>query len=75
MTEYYAACRACTMRIIRPIALALELPADFFSKDFTHPIMTLRLLHYNDSISVPGEVFPLGIRLRMLPRPSRIAAS
>lgn len=44
------------MRIIRLIALALDLPADHFDKDFTRPIASLRPLHYSASVSSPEKV-------------------
>ena len=56
MLAYHKACLECTMRIIRLLALALDLPANFFDKDFTHPIASLRPLHYMPSVSLPDQV-------------------
>lgn len=56
MMAYHSACLACTLRIIRLIALALDLPATFFDKDFTRPIVSLRPLHYAPITSMPHKV-------------------
>ncbi|MDP3418311.1 isopenicillin N synthase family oxygenase [Falsiroseomonas sp.] len=43
---YQAAMEAFCRRLLRPIALALKLPADFLLKWFETPTTFLRLLHY-----------------------------
>lgn len=44
--EYFEAVRGLGMRLLRLLALSLELPADYFASSFTHPILSLRPLHY-----------------------------
>lgn len=56
MMQYHSACLACTLRINKLIAIALDLPASFFDADFTRPIVSLRPLHYAPSISAPEKV-------------------
>lgn len=55
MMQYHSACLACTLRINKLIAIALDLPASFFDADFTRPIVSLRPLHYAPSISAPEK--------------------
>lgn len=57
MMNYHKACIDCTLRINRLIALALDLPATFFDKDFTTLIASLRPLHYSAVESIPDEVW------------------
>ena len=56
MMAYHSACLACTLRIVRLIALTLDLPPDFFDQDFTRPIVSLRPLHYSAVPSAPEQV-------------------
>jgi isopenicillin N synthase-like dioxygenase len=44
--EYDAAMRAFCQRLLRPMALALGLPPDWFGPHFEQPTTFLRLLHY-----------------------------
>ncbi len=43
---YEAAMRAFCLQLLRPMALALDLPADWFAPHFARPTTFLRLLHY-----------------------------
>ncbi|KAK9789927.1 hypothetical protein WJX73_006573 [Symbiochloris irregularis] len=55
MEAYHKACIGCTMRINRLIALALDLPATYFDKDFVKLMALLRPLHYACVASSPDE--------------------
>ena len=44
--EYYAAMERMTTRLVPIIALALDLPADYFAAAFAEPNCTIRLIHY-----------------------------
>lgn len=44
--SYATAMRAICLRLLRPMALALGLPADWFAPYFEQPTTFLRLLHY-----------------------------
>lgn len=46
MTEYFGALSGLGERLMRGIALSLELPEDHFKSFCTDPMATLRLLHY-----------------------------
>jgi isopenicillin N synthase-like dioxygenase len=52
---YYAANRKLGMRVIRLIALALDLPSDYFDAYFEKPTMLLRPLHYVSKPSDPEQ--------------------
>ena len=43
---YEAAMRAFCLKLLRPMALALDLPSDWFAPHFAKPTTFLRLLHY-----------------------------
>jgi isopenicillin N synthase-like dioxygenase len=45
-TAYYAAMEAMTTRLVPIVAMALDLPADYFAKSFSQPNCTIRLIHY-----------------------------
>jgi isopenicillin N synthase-like dioxygenase len=45
-TAYYAAMEAMTTRLVPVVALALDLPADYFAAAFAEPNGTIRLIHY-----------------------------
>ena len=45
-TAYYAAMEAMTTRLVPVVALALDLPADYFAEAFAEPNCTIRLIHY-----------------------------
>jgi isopenicillin N synthase-like dioxygenase len=45
-TAYYAAMEAMATRIVPVVAMALDLPADFFTEAFAAPNCTIRLIHY-----------------------------
>jgi isopenicillin N synthase-like dioxygenase len=45
-TAYYAAMEAMTTRLVPIVALALDLPADYFVQAFAEPSGTIRLIHY-----------------------------
>src|SRR6266851_9345752 len=44
--EYYAAMERMTTRLVPIIALALDLPADYFAAAFAEPNCAIRLIHY-----------------------------
>ena len=45
-TAYYAAMEAMTTRLVPVVAMALDLPADYFADAFAEPNCTIRLIHY-----------------------------
>jgi isopenicillin N synthase-like dioxygenase len=45
-TAYYAAMEAMTTRLVPIVALALDLPPDYFAAAFAEPNCTIRLIHY-----------------------------
>jgi isopenicillin N synthase-like dioxygenase len=45
-TAYYAAMEAMTTRLVPIVAMALDLPADYFAEPFAQPNCTIRLIHY-----------------------------
>jgi isopenicillin N synthase-like dioxygenase len=45
-TAYYAAMEAMATRLVPVVAMALELPADYFAEAFAAPNCTIRLIHY-----------------------------
>ena len=45
-TAHYAAMEAMTTRLVPIVALALDLPADYFAEAFAEPNCTIRLIHY-----------------------------
>jgi isopenicillin N synthase-like dioxygenase len=45
-TAYYAAMEAMTRRLVPVVAMALDLPSDYFAKAFAEPNCTIRLIHY-----------------------------
>ena len=47
MLAYFRAVHTLGMRLLRPLALSLGLPADFFLLKFSDPMEALRLLHYS----------------------------
>lgn len=56
MEAYYAGLLALGGRVMRLIALTLELPEDWFAQRFTRPIASLRPLRYSARVSKPEEV-------------------
>ncbi len=61
MLSYHAAMSKLGLRVVRLLASSLNLPPNFFDSDFTKPMATLRLLHYNDQTSDPNRgVFAAG---------------
>jgi isopenicillin N synthase-like dioxygenase len=46
LEEYYAALRGLAGQVTHAIAVALELPEDYFDAWFTHPMVILSPLHY-----------------------------
>ena len=46
MTAYYAVMAAMTTRLVPIIAMALDLPPDYFADAFAEPNGTIRLIHY-----------------------------
>src|SRR5262249_35308661 len=45
-TAYYAAMEAMTTRLVPLVAMALDLPSDYFAEAFAEPNCTIRLIHY-----------------------------
>src|SRR5215831_5386011 len=45
-TAYYHAMETMTTRLVPIVALALDLPADYFAEAFAEPNCTIRLIHY-----------------------------
>ncbi len=66
LEEFYDAGMAMSRRILRLLALSLDLPPPWFLDRFKKPLTTLRLLHYSAQPSKPDEVrdnrFIMGIR-------------
>jgi isopenicillin N synthase-like dioxygenase len=46
MTAYYTAMKAMTTRLVPIVAMALDLPPDYFAAAFAEPNCTIRLIHY-----------------------------
>jgi isopenicillin N synthase-like dioxygenase len=46
MTAYYAAMEAMTTQLVPIVAMALDLPPDYFAAAFAEPNCTIRLIHY-----------------------------
>jgi isopenicillin N synthase-like dioxygenase len=46
MTAYYTAMQAMTTRLVPIVAMALDLPPDYFAAAFAEPNCTIRLIHY-----------------------------
>jgi len=48
-------------KVVRLLALALELPGDYFDASFSAPMTTVRLLHYSNQLSKPERgIFAAG---------------
>jgi isopenicillin N synthase-like dioxygenase len=61
MTAYFAEMSQLGHRLLRLVALALDLDADFFRPHFDRSMEVLRLLHYSDTVSDPDAgVFGAG---------------
>jgi isopenicillin N synthase-like dioxygenase len=45
-TAYYAAMEAMTTRLVPLVAMALDLPPNYFAEAFAEPNCTIRLIHY-----------------------------
>jgi len=45
-TAYFAAMEAMTTRLVPVVAMALNLPPDYFAEAFAEPNCTIRLIHY-----------------------------
>uniref|UniRef100_A0A7R9YQ36 Fe2OG dioxygenase domain-containing protein n=1 Tax=Chlamydomonas euryale TaxID=1486919 RepID=A0A7R9YQ36_9CHLO len=60
-TRYFNALWALGTKLLRLVALALDLPPDHFDPHFQQPIVSLRPLHYSGTKSAPGDgVFGAG---------------
>lgn len=58
VTAYERAINAFCLRLLRPLGLALDLPADWFSPYFDRPTTFLRLLHYPPQpVDAPDDAF------------------
>lgn len=51
MQTYFQAVHNLGMRMLRILALSLNLPANFFDAEFSRPMEALRLLHYSEEQS------------------------
>ncbi|EFJ48980.1 hypothetical protein VOLCADRAFT_59825, partial [Volvox carteri f. nagariensis] len=59
--QYYEALYGLGMRLLRLVALSLDLPPDYFAAAFDRPMVALRPLHYSGERSDPGAgVFGAG---------------
>jgi isopenicillin N synthase-like dioxygenase len=56
--QYIAAATRLGMQLLRLVARALELPADFFDPMFDRPMLFLRPLHYIPRRSQPKKARP-----------------
>jgi len=56
MSAYYDALTALGMRVMRLLALTLNLPAGFFTDRFQQPLASLRPIHYSGRVSQPDDV-------------------
>lgn len=59
MEAYMAAVHGLSNRLLLLIAIALQLPSDFFLQFYDKPMMYLRPLHYSPQVSLPEEVTTL----------------
>lgn len=59
METYMAAVHDLSNRLLLLIAIALQLPTDFFLQFYDKPMMYLRPLHYSPQVSLPDEVTTL----------------
>ncbi|KAL3133076.1 hypothetical protein ABBQ38_006978 [Trebouxia sp. C0009 RCD-2024] len=55
METYMAAVHGLSNRLLLLIAIALQLPSDFFLQFYDKPMMYLRPLHYSPQVSLPEE--------------------
>ena len=61
MDEYFESMSALGLRVTRLIAMALRLEESYFDPYFREPMAVIRLLHYAQETSKPGEgVFACG---------------
>ena len=51
-----AAVHDLSNRLLFLIAIALQLPTDFFLQFYDKPMLALRPLHYSPQVSLPDEV-------------------
>jgi isopenicillin N synthase-like dioxygenase len=56
MTAYYDALMELGMRLMRMLALTLDLPRDWFVDRFEKPLGSVRPIHYSGRISQPNDV-------------------
>jgi isopenicillin N synthase-like dioxygenase len=54
MEDYHSALQALSNRLLRVLALALDMPVDFFADKFDRPVATLRPLHYPPRVGDPN---------------------
>ena len=54
MRAYFQSVHLLGMRLLRLLALSLNLPADYFTPKFSDPMEALRLLHYSEQKSDAG---------------------
>ena len=59
METYMTAVHDLSNRLLLLIAIALQLPTDFFLQFYDKPMMYLRPLHYSPQVSLPDEVTTL----------------
>ena len=58
MSETFDGLYALGRRALRLMALALDLPPNWFLDRFKRPILNMRPLHYSAALSKPEEVSP-----------------
>src|SRR5262244_2505008 len=56
-TAYYAAMEVMATRLVPIVALALDLPGDYFAEAFATPNCTIRLIHYPPHSDPEGNEF------------------
>ena len=54
MDTYHEAMTQLGRKVVQLLALALNMPEDYFNQSFTKPIALIRLLHYNETPSDPA---------------------
>eukprot|EP00775_Hariotina_reticulata_P010233 gene10233-10393_t len=61
ITGYFDAVTDLGRRLLRLVALSLDLPADYFRPYFSKPMIALRPLHYSAEVSAPSDgIFAAG---------------
>ena len=61
MAAYFDGVLALGLRTLRLMAMALDLPPDWFAVRYQKPLLNLRPLHYSAALSRPEEVTCLSV--------------